>query len=211
MQSLLENIQLTSVEDVIRWRWSSNGLFSVHNAYNFFINGGITSSFPMSIWFLSVPEKIKLFIWLAYHNRLLTADNLRKRNFPTPQSCPLCGSDEETTEHLLLACHFSSQIWGVITQRLSLPSPPHNFRHLLEAWQHNNDKNIPKKMIRLVILAVSWSLWKERNKRIFHFEANSHRKIMEAAMAILKGWSSAAESQHKLLLEKLIHFLEPAH
>ena len=38
----------------------------------------------------------------AAHETILTADNLRKRKFPSPNHCLLCGEEEETVQHLFL-------------------------------------------------------------------------------------------------------------
>jgi hypothetical protein len=55
--------------------------------------------------------KIKIFQWLILHNRILTWENLRKRGFIGPSRCHLCQAKEETMNHLLDECTYTTEIW----------------------------------------------------------------------------------------------------
>lgn len=57
------------------------------------------------------PLENKIFVWLALHNRLWTADRLVKRNLQHPPHCVLCCQEEEMSNHLLLECSFSREVW----------------------------------------------------------------------------------------------------
>lgn len=41
---------------------------------------------------------------MTIHGRILMMDNLRRRNVIVVNACPLCLSDEESVDHLLLNC-----------------------------------------------------------------------------------------------------------
>ena len=56
--------------------------------------------------------KFKLFKWLVQQGKILTWDNLRKRGFVGPSRCHQCGDQEETTNHLLNRCSFTTIIWN---------------------------------------------------------------------------------------------------
>jgi hypothetical protein len=56
--------------------WEANEVYSVKSMYATINFRGILPSNVMSI---KVPPKIHLFIWLLFHNRVLTRDNLAKR------------------------------------------------------------------------------------------------------------------------------------
>ena len=103
LQTLLRPIRLSSDADVLHWRWTANGIFSISRAHNFFIYSGMISRFPKSIWFLHIPAKVKIFMWLTFHNKILTAANLRKHKFPMPDHYPLCCSMDESVDYLFLA------------------------------------------------------------------------------------------------------------
>ena len=59
--------------------------------------------------------KIKLFIWLVQHKKILTWENLTKRVLDGPSRCRLCDLQEEMMDHLLNLCTFTSTLWNWVT------------------------------------------------------------------------------------------------
>ena len=57
-----------------------------------------------SSWKPKVPSRVSFFIWTASVGRILTAENLRKRNIILVSWCCMCKQDGETVTHLLLHC-----------------------------------------------------------------------------------------------------------
>lgn len=57
--------------------------------------------------------KINLLMWLVYHKKIMTSDNIRKRGVLGPSRCHLCEVQEETMEHLLKRCIFTSWLWDI--------------------------------------------------------------------------------------------------
>eukprot|EP00253_Pinus_taeda_P002721 PITA_02721 len=50
-------------------------------------------------------------MWLVYHKKILTWDNIRERCILGPSKCQLCEAQEETMEHLLNSDTFTSRLW----------------------------------------------------------------------------------------------------
>jgi hypothetical protein len=72
----LEPVQLNHEKDIIKWRWTDDGIFSVSSAYNCQFKG-LISQFPSTpIWKPRVEPKCRFFDWLALHAKILTADNM---------------------------------------------------------------------------------------------------------------------------------------
>jgi hypothetical protein len=65
------------------------------------------------IWKIKVPERIRAFIWLAMHDRLLTNSNKSKTGL-CHAMCNYCGDVEETAIHVLRDCPFASYVWNQI-------------------------------------------------------------------------------------------------
>jgi hypothetical protein len=63
------------------------------------------------IWKSPQWQKIKMFKWLVLHNRILTWENIMKMGFLGPSRCHLCQVKEETTNHLLYECSYTTKIW----------------------------------------------------------------------------------------------------
>lgn len=63
-------------DDLCRWRWSTTGMFSVKSAYKNITAKGVLNSESGSewkdVWRSMIPPRIKTFLWLVKHGRLLT-------------------------------------------------------------------------------------------------------------------------------------------
>jgi len=52
--------------------------------------------FPSAFWKTGCPPKLIYFSWLVFHNRNLSWENLKKRNWHGPSMCLMYESAEET-------------------------------------------------------------------------------------------------------------------
>jgi hypothetical protein len=55
--------------------------------------------------------KIKVFQWIILHNRILMWENLKKRGFIGPSTCHLCEENDETMNHLMDECPYTTEVW----------------------------------------------------------------------------------------------------
>ena len=103
--------------------------------YPFQNDGGLRCPITPKIWKTAIPEKIKIFLWLAMKNKILTAENLKKRGWEHPSSCVLCGKEDETVSHLFLSCQFSRQMWSSVRSKLNLDGLPDELQTLWTSWR----------------------------------------------------------------------------
>jgi hypothetical protein len=118
----LSSVTLNDQQDLISWKWNVNGKFSVASAYNCHFNGPMVSFSSDSIWRAICEPKYRFFGWLAMHNKVLTADNMLKKNWPCDPICSLCFCMEEITPHLLTSCNFSEVVWNIVATNFNLPN-----------------------------------------------------------------------------------------
>jgi zinc-binding in reverse transcriptase len=154
---------LDNVQDSIRFRWTPSGHFTVHAMYHWLQYGGIINNDYLPIWKSKISLKIKIFLWLVRRNRILSKTNLKNRGWIGSTQCAFC-SDEESTDHLFVTCHFINSIWQWIARH-------NNFTFtgtgLADLWYL--DSNIPlKDVIETVRGAVLWVIWFERNEICFN-------------------------------------------
>ena len=91
-------------EDKVVWIASKSGAFSVKLLYSILEPGG-SSLFPCgSIWRANVPPKVAFFAWEVSWGKVLTLEQLQRREFSLANRCFLCLSEVETVDHLLLHC-----------------------------------------------------------------------------------------------------------
>ncbi|OAY77330.1 Serine/threonine-protein kinase STY46 [Ananas comosus] len=122
--------------DSVNRRWSPDGKFTVKSAYSMLNDGGLRDGRSSKIWRIRVPLKVKVFSWIVLKKRPLTADNLLKRGWTGNTVCVLCGTEEETVDHLFVRQRKSNclliKIWdgmsfglpfsGIDQEDLSSPS-----------------------------------------------------------------------------------------
>ena len=72
----------------------------------------------------------------------------------------------------------------------------------------NLDKDTTKQAVSWMVSAIMWRSWKERNKRIFLFQAHSYGKTTEKGLTVLRDWLRAAELRRQMLFDILICSLE---
>jgi hypothetical protein len=77
---LVNNVQLhLDVDDSILWKLATNRQYSAILAYKLLFLGLVQSSMNTIVWKAWATPKAKHHDWLAFQNRLWTADHLEKR------------------------------------------------------------------------------------------------------------------------------------
>ncbi len=110
-----------SVEDSIRWKWTTSGAYTAKSAYQMQFLGSIPSILANVIWKCWAPSKCKFFTWLLLQNRIWTADRLLQREWPNNYFYQLCFRNLETAHHLFYECPITRTIWDTIATRLGIP------------------------------------------------------------------------------------------
>lgn len=103
-------ILVTGGHDQLRWGNNNAGTFNLKEAKCILLE--LDSNEPdrvwQNIWRHQGWMKIKLFMWLVHHRKIMNWDNIQKRGVLGPSRCQLCEAQEETMEHLLNNCIFTS-------------------------------------------------------------------------------------------------------
>jgi hypothetical protein len=117
----LSEVELSQQKDDIRWRWIADGQYTMTSTYDYQFQGAIRQPQIEAIWRAVTEPKCKFFVWLAMHDRVLTANNMLKKNW----SCEYNWSLHETTEHLLIQCNYTEAVWNLVAAFFQLPSYGH--------------------------------------------------------------------------------------
>ncbi|KAK9037917.1 hypothetical protein V6N11_022816 [Hibiscus sabdariffa] len=148
-----------------------SGAFSVKSAYIQLAQDDwdIKDAKWKMLWGLHVPERIKYFLWLSLHGRILTNENRCIRHLCEDPVCSICASSDESILHVLRDCQSTATLWSSIISRQQLREFFHleiadwilynlNSRCLLEG------SNIPWNIFFAVLV---WQIWKRRNSIVF--------------------------------------------
>lgn len=188
--------ELDALMDTRRWTLKSNGDFTVKSLYiNIIATEGV-DDFPWKfVWKVGIPPKVNL-VWYAVHGKLNSLDMLNHKGMNLYSSCALCGDSPETQDHLLLHCRIATKIWSAVT-------PAHNWSWVLSAsvlalshtWSYNFGSITGNVVWDVIPAAVFWTLWRERDCRIFEdkYTYKTDGKLCDNAKHLILSWMVAAK------------------
>ncbi len=194
LRASLQFCMLSNSPDSLIWRWNSNGLFSTRNAYSFLVFSGVNDYNSSFLWSVKVPLRVKLFLWLAARNRVLTADVLARRGWFGLSICVLNSSNGENLGHLLFSCAYVLAFWNSFLMRFrsngvsgTIPSI-----NLATTWGTLRSfvSGPSRKFFDLCFAAACWEIWKERNARLFSNRPSSQAELESRVLHVVNFWAN---------------------
>ena len=70
----------------------------------------------------TIPQKMKVMAWKAATSALATFKCMQYRHLRTRATCPLCGVEDESSFHALVACKEAVQLWEGMRRIWLIPS-----------------------------------------------------------------------------------------
>ncbi|CAM8966313.1 unnamed protein product [Rhodiola kirilowii] len=154
---------------------------------------------PFQLWSGLAPPKVEMFIWRVYEGGLLTKLALLRRRVLRKEEdlmCVLCEKEQESADHLLIHCEWSWKLWTTsIDWWGACWVAPETSKALLESWAIGGNSKSYKRVWRTLGYAIMWSIWEERNIRIFQ---NKKRKVEESGELVkvrLAWWAKYRSSR----------------
>eukprot|EP00253_Pinus_taeda_P004682 PITA_04682 len=182
LQGLLDKRQIlnSNLNDQLRWGKNKTGLFNLKEAKR--IDAGLDLNIDKTwkeTWENPHWMKVKLFKWLVQQGKILTWDNLRKRGFG-PSRCHLRKKQEETTNHLLNRCTFTTILWNWVGEVFEQTDKNANdiTTTLKNWWKNILDNEIINSTWMLTPGFIIWNVWKECNNRIFKEKTSPMSSIL---------------------------------
>ena len=158
-----------------------------------------TTALKAKVWKLKTTKKIQHFIWQALSNCIPVCNSLANRHCGNDRTCPRCGAEEETSNHLLFECPPSIQIWALA----NIPRSPglfpcssiySNLDHIL--WRAR-DFGIPETLLATAPWII-WYIWKARNDKAFNGKDTPPLDTLQLAQSEAETW-------------RLAHLVDKAH
>ncbi|CAN1845759.1 Putative ribonuclease H protein At1g65750 [Linum perenne] len=153
-------------QDTPSWGLEGMGTYTIRSGYALItdhqsVNPAETGKWK-PIWNWQGPNKVRHFLWLMGHNRLLTNSERRRRHLADSDLCPICNDESETMEHCIRSCKSATEVWKDLI-------PPHLFQDFMttpfqEWWKDNLQNKDRGSKFGL----TCWQIWLCRNERIFN-------------------------------------------
>lgn len=147
-----------------------------------------------------------LFYWLALHGRLWTAERRQRHGLQQHGACALCDQADETTDHLLCSCVFTCEIWTRLLAPAGIDHLAPQPTSLFADWWLLARETVPadgRRAFDSLVLATSWIIWKERNRRTFDNIARMTTQVLDAITEELDSYVAAGFR----CLATFLHFL----
>ncbi len=134
--------------------------------YNFLHDGGVKNIHLNLLWNIKTPLKVRIFVRIVLHRKVLKADNLAKSGLLAEESYILCREEPKTVDHLFVGCTFTrSLLEGMFPNNAVFLNAP----SINRLWESCDQKGDTLKRWNLTIIAAPWwVIWLERNMRIYN-------------------------------------------
>lgn len=180
------------VNDEMLWGLDEEKGFSVKSMYEE-LSCPSQLSFPGEcVWNPLIQLKVSFLMWELCWNRAPTIDNLIRRDMYIPNWCCLCKADAESTSHLFLHCPWVRYFWDHFISRFGVCwVQPDSLKNLLCWWPKQDlglHKKGGKKMWGLILAALCWAIWEERNRRIFEGVSKESHFVLDATLSRIYNW-----------------------
>ncbi|XP_022004448.1 uncharacterized protein LOC110902012 [Helianthus annuus] len=133
-------------------------------------------------------------------DRISTKVALTKRNIFTEDiRCVLCEEGEETVDHVFSGCGFSTGVWDIVSKWCGIPNYfTFSLKDVMELHNVQGISTTHKEIVRGVIIASCWRLWKARNEFIFENKVLKVVEIVADIKALTYLWYSNSNNSEGL-------------
>ncbi|GKC85673.1 reverse transcriptase domain, reverse transcriptase zinc-binding domain protein [Tanacetum coccineum] len=140
------------------------------------------------------PDWHAFHLWLVTKEKLKTQDRLRQWDVgPSIDlnllKCPLCNMVPDLHSHLFFECPFSMQVWFQVRGLADMDQIPPRFIDIAAYLiPISKGKSVVSVISRLLLGAVSFHIWMERNSRLFKKKLSTVPQIVQviSSMVCLK-------------------------
>ncbi|CAN0915634.1 Putative ribonuclease H protein At1g65750 [Linum grandiflorum] len=155
------------------WGLETSGKITIRPAYLMLkaLKEEVSESCWKHVWQWQGPNKIRNFLWLASHDRLLTNEERGRRHLTTQVLCSFCSSHVESCAHVLRDCTFARQFWSRVLPQSIVET------ELSKDWSVWLDEHIRSHNHSFVFGIGVWRLWRARNKRLFEHDRETFMDV----------------------------------
>lgn len=166
----VEAVAITEARDVLVWRWTANGEYTVWSMYSTMMGAGLIRDQDAFLWKLTVPPTVKIFGFLLLKDSLLTHDNMLHRNMRCNSTCALCENcPVESSFHVFFLCPYAVHVWFILSNKAGFNLIQRG-ADIQKTWELSI-RNLGsrggdwKKRGTTLFLCTCWMTWKQRNAK----------------------------------------------
>lgn len=198
---VVQDVTLSDLPDSWRWSLEKSGKFTVKSFRSRIEKQIFQSSNHSTRWVKLVPKKVNIMVWRASRDRLATRVNLDSRNIDLHSIlCPLCDSETESMEHLMVYCSWSNVIWNKVFQWWGFCLPQDTggnaFLNIIDFVRNLSPrikasfKPLQLRCFEAVLFTSAWVMWRSRNRKVFTDKSQSSVEVFKEIQQLSYNWIS---------------------
>ncbi|CAN1784070.1 Putative ribonuclease H protein At1g65750 [Linum perenne] len=193
--------------DLLVWGLENNGRFTIRSAYDLLKDHrtDARSNNWQKIWHWKGPNKIKHFMWLAAHGKLMTNMERMRRGIADQSTCEACGHVGEDINHVFRSCRVARDIWSMILPEVI------SANQLQWDFQNWWVMNIGNPNINPLFGFGAWLIWKRRNTLVFDRVAWSAEEVRNQSkfgvLLFSSSWKAGQVGREAPVLARQTHLI----
>jgi hypothetical protein len=205
LRDLINSVTLSETRDSVQWVFEKSGVLSTSSLYNELTFTGFSNRWLMNVWKTKVPLKIRIFLWQVINDKIQSAEQLKKRNWPGSVACKMCGV-LESTAHIIFHCALASFCWCICRDALGWPFSPSDAVDISNFCYNASNKQTRR--VLYLFGAVAWSLWLIRNEFVFqNIVIHSPNVGIFWAISFFQKWRVMNKETEQLWIDTVIQKL----
>jgi hypothetical protein len=139
------------------------------------------------LWKAKIPLKIKIWLWLIWHNAIATKDNMLRRGWSGNVKCQFC-NENESILHLFFSCPAAKFVWSCVARSIGAPTRPGSFTQYF--WWIPQFLPVSRNVQIAGVAAICWAIWKMRNRACFEGKLiQTPADLICFAVVFMKYWA----------------------
>ncbi|GJS26999.1 RNA-directed DNA polymerase, eukaryota, reverse transcriptase zinc-binding domain protein [Tanacetum coccineum] len=169
-------------DDWLVWKNKNNKecKFSIREAYKDIRIQSSEVIWAKLVWYCQCIPKQSFILWMAIQGKLMTCDRMAKWGSYDMTVCALCKNNVESQDHLFFNCPFSKALRKKLKTLMQFQSNATVWNDIVtELAVKPNKSSIWSIVRRLCLAGVVYSIWRERNNRVFRDEECNWEIVLE--------------------------------
>jgi hypothetical protein len=164
------------------------------SAYRAFFHGQCGIPGAKELCKARAPPSCKFFFWLAILGRCWTSHKLQRHNLQNCGLCALCDQHQESIGPLIVGCVYAREVWFCLLWKSGRHQlVPTADNTLVDRWLASRKRIIKedRKGFDSFVLLTAWSLWMERNDRVFGGVLSQPQALVALIFSLGRLWVAA--------------------
>lgn len=184
------------------WLLDKKGEYTTRSMYRNMVHRGCINRRAQKLWKSKMPNKLKVFLWQAFQDRLPTKVEMKKKGWKGQVNCILCNKPEDG-DHIFFNCIMARFVWASIKEALGWDKSPTSVNDFLYNWMPEGRHSYNVALFYFACL--TWGVWKDRNARETRKQfARNPANVLQNIFLSMQRWKILLRAKDREKLENIL-------